>query len=80
MIFYELRSEREIFRYEGGSSHFCLITLGSTITNFGGMTIREKLIENPKGKAYFPVECVVDKRFWDLEKAIIRSLEDAKDN
>ena len=47
--------------YEGRSPKFCLITLGSTLTNFGPMTIEEKKKEFEKGKAYFPVEFVVEK-------------------
>lgn len=40
---------------------FCLITLGSTITNFGNMTVAEKEKEHAKGKAYFFVEWVANK-------------------
>ena len=47
--------------YEGRNPKFCLITLGSTLTNFGPMTIEEKKKEFEKGKAYFPVEFVVEK-------------------
>ena len=47
--------------FEGNSPRFCLITLGSTITNFSGMTIEEKQKEHSKGKAYFPVDWVANK-------------------
>lgn len=47
--------------FETKSPRFCLITLGSTITNFSGMTIEEKEKEHAKGKAYFPVEWVANK-------------------
>jgi short-subunit dehydrogenase len=47
--------------YENKYPRFYLITLGSTITNFGGMTIEEKKREHAKGKAYFPVEWVANK-------------------
>ena len=47
--------------YEGRNPKFCLITLGSTLTNFGPMTIEVKKREFKKGKAYFPVEFVVGK-------------------
>lgn len=47
--------------YEGKSPKFCLITLGSTLTNFGPMTVEEKKKEFEKGKAYFSVEWVVNK-------------------
>jgi short-subunit dehydrogenase len=40
---------------------FCLITLGSTITNFGPLSAEEKQVEADSGKAYFPVEWVADK-------------------
>jgi len=47
--------------YESKNPKFYLITLGSTITNFGGMTIEEKENEHARGKAYFPVEWVANK-------------------
>ena len=47
--------------FQGIFPRFCLITLGSTITNFSGMTIEEKEKEHAKGKAYFPVEWVAKK-------------------
>lgn len=47
--------------YKETKPHFCLITLGSTLTNFGGMTIEQKKEAALKGRAYFPVEWVVNK-------------------
>ena len=47
--------------YKDTKPHFCLITLGSTLTNFGGMTIEEKKEAAQKGRAYFPVEWVISK-------------------
>ena len=47
--------------YKEGNPHFCLITLGSTITNFGPMTADEKQKEAENGRAYFPLEWVVAK-------------------
>lgn len=41
--------------------HMCLITLGSTITNFGNKSIMQKTEEFKKGKAYFPVEWVANR-------------------
>ena len=53
--------------YEGKHPKFCLITLGSTLTNFGPMTLEEKKKEFEKGKAYFPVEWVVNKLIEIIE-------------
>lgn len=47
--------------YESKYPKFCLITLGSTLTNFGPMSLEEKKKEFEKGKAYFPVEWVINK-------------------
>lgn len=47
--------------FQGKVPQFCLITLGSTITNFSGMTIAEKERERAKGKAYFSVEWVANR-------------------
>lgn len=47
--------------YKDKNPHFCLITLGSTITNFGPMTAEEKQKAAEGGKAYFPVDWVVNK-------------------
>lgn len=47
--------------YQSDKPQFCLITLGSTLTGFGPMTIAEKEKEFKTGRAYFPVEWVVNK-------------------
>ena len=47
--------------YKDKSPKFCLITLGSTLTDFGNMSIVEKKAEFAKGKAYFPVDFVINK-------------------
>lgn len=41
--------------------HFCLITLGSTLTPFAGTSIEEKQKQFKAGRAYFPVEWVSNK-------------------
>ncbi len=45
--------------YADKKPHFCLITLGSTLTNFGSMTVEEKQKAAANGKAYFPVDWLV---------------------
>lgn len=47
--------------FENKYPKFCLITLGSTLTSFGPMSVEEKRREFEKGKAYFPAEWVVNK-------------------
>jgi len=47
--------------YKDKSPKFCLITLGSTMTDFGGLSVEEKKVEFAKGKAYFPVDFVINK-------------------
>ncbi|MDP1721733.1 MAG: SDR family oxidoreductase [Candidatus Gottesmanbacteria bacterium] len=47
--------------FDGRQPKFCLITLGSTLTNFGGKPLEEKKKEFTKGQAYFPVEWVVNR-------------------
>lgn len=47
--------------FEGRNPDFVLVTLGSTLTEFGPMTLTEKRKEAKKGKAYFPVEWVANK-------------------
>lgn len=47
--------------YKDKSPKFCLITLGSTLTDFGNMSVKEKETEFAKGKAYFPVDFVINK-------------------
>lgn len=46
---------------KGSVPKICLLTLGSTITNFGNMTIEQKIERNKKGDAYFTVEWVANK-------------------
>lgn len=41
--------------------HFCLITLGSTLTPFGPMSLEEKKKEMEEGKAYFTPDWVAKK-------------------
>ncbi len=40
---------------------FCLITLGSTLTNFGPLTLEEKKKQHKEGRAYFTPEWVANK-------------------
>lgn len=47
--------------YKDKNPDFCLITLGSTLTDFGTMSVEEKKKAAESGKAYFPVEFVVNK-------------------
>lgn len=47
--------------YKDKAPNFCLITLGSTLTNFGPMTVEEKQKEFENDRAYFPVDFVVGK-------------------
>ncbi len=47
--------------YKDRYPKFCLITLGSTMTSFGTMTVEDKKKASEEGKAYFPVEWVADK-------------------
>lgn len=47
--------------YKGKLPKFCLITLGSTLTNFGGKTIEEKQKEAEKGRAYFHPDWVANR-------------------
>lgn len=41
--------------------HYCLITLGSTLTPFGPLSLEKKVEESLNGKAYFTPEWVADK-------------------
>lgn len=41
--------------------HFCLITLGSTLTSFGPLSLTKKTEESLNGKAYFTPEWVANK-------------------
>lgn len=45
----------------GQSPHFCLITLGSTLTDFGPLTLEQKLAKQKNGDAYFTPEWVANK-------------------
>lgn len=44
--------------YQNEKPHFCLITLGSTMTTFGGKSIEEQKKKVTEGNAIFPVEFV----------------------
>jgi short-subunit dehydrogenase len=44
--------------FEGTKTNIVLITLGSTLTGFGPLTIEEKKEQNLNGKAYFTVDWV----------------------
>ena len=47
--------------YEDKKPHFCLITLGSTLTNFGPMSLAEKKNKCINGKAYFKPKWLAKK-------------------
>jgi short-subunit dehydrogenase len=47
--------------YKDKDPKFCLITLGSTLTNFGPMTLEQKIEKHKNGDAYFTPEWVADK-------------------
>lgn len=47
--------------FERTKTKIVLVTLGSTLTGFGPMTIEEKKEESLKGKAYFTVDWVADE-------------------
>lgn len=47
--------------YKDELPRFCLITLGSTITDFAGVSKAEKEKQAKEGRAYFPVEWVAKK-------------------
>ena len=47
--------------FKGTNVNFVHIALGSTLTEFGPMTLKEKEEENLKGKAYFTPEWVAKK-------------------
>lgn len=44
-----------------GNPKFCLITLGSTLTSFGPLSLEQKKQEMEKGKAYFTTDWVSKK-------------------
>lgn len=47
--------------FKNTKTHFCLITLGSTLTSFGPMSLEEKKKEMDSGKAYFTPDWVAKK-------------------
>lgn len=47
--------------YEGRKPYFCLITLGSTMTTFGGKSIEEQERQVREGSAIFPPEYVANE-------------------
>lgn len=47
--------------FKGFNPHFCLITLGSVLTEFGPLTLEEKKQEMESGKAYFTPKWVSEK-------------------
>ncbi|MEK7166384.1 MAG: SDR family oxidoreductase [Patescibacteria group bacterium] len=47
--------------FAGRSPRFCLITLGSTLTDFAGTSVEKKKEEYKKGRAYFTPEWVANK-------------------
>ena len=47
--------------YGGKYPEFSHITLGSTLTDFGPLTLEEKQKQAGSGKAYFPIEFVIRK-------------------
>lgn len=47
--------------FKGRFPRFCLITLGSTMTDFGGKTVEEKKKELEQGRAYFTPQWIADK-------------------
>lgn len=55
-------------------THFCLITLGSTLTSFGPMSFDEKKKEMESGKAYFTPDWVA-KKLTEIIKNDKRELE-----
>lgn len=53
---------------EGSKPHFCLVTLGSTMTTFGGKSIEDQKQKVKEGRAIFPPEYVAEK-LLDLIKS-----------
>lgn len=45
--------------YDGRKPDFCLITLGSTMTTFGGKSIKDQQEKVKNGRAIFPVDYVI---------------------
>lgn len=54
--------------FKGTNVNFVHISLGSTLTEFGPMTLKEKEEENLKGKAYFTPNWVAKKFVEIIEK------------
>ena len=54
--------------FRGSSVHFVHIALGSTLTEFGPMTLKEKEERNLQGKSYFTPQWVAKKFVSILEK------------
>ena len=54
--------------FQGTNVNFVHIALGSTLTEFGPMTLKEKEEESLKGKAYFTPEWVAKKFVEIIEK------------
>lgn len=52
---------------QGRPPHYCLITLGSTLTPFGPLTMAKKKEASLNGKAYFTPEWVADKLVQIIE-------------
>jgi len=53
--------------YKDQDPKFCLITLGSTLTNFGPLTLDQKLEKHKNGDAYFTTEWVANKLIEIIE-------------
>jgi len=47
--------------FKNSKPHFCLITLGSTLTGFAGRPVEERLKLQKQGRAYFTSEWVAEK-------------------
>jgi short-subunit dehydrogenase len=60
--------------FKGTKTHFCLITLGSTLTPFGPKSFEDKKKEMEEGKAYFTPEWVA-KKLTEIIKDDNRDIE-----
>jgi len=60
--------------FRGSNTHFCLITLGSTLTSFGPMSFKEKKKDMESGKAYFTPDWVA-KKLVEIMKDDNRDIE-----
>ncbi|QQS38636.1 SDR family oxidoreductase [Candidatus Woesebacteria bacterium] len=54
--------------YHGSNIHFVHIDLGSTLTDFGPLSLEDKIEENLRGKSYFTPSWVADKFIAIIEK------------